>query len=104
MKNTINNSSVRLRNSLLGILDIKGYRQVDQQTDERSIVFNKNEVKKYYPELVDENDEIDYKGFIPILIESINELNQKISIIEKEKIKRKYQRDYNKKAGDRYDI
>lgn len=88
-------STVRLRNSLLGILDIKGYRYYNPQTDEKRIGLNITEIQNFYPELINENNEIDYKGFIPILLEAINELHQRINAIEKDKLKKKYQSNRN---------
>ncbi len=95
MNNLNDDSVVRLRNSLLGILEIKGYRYYNPQTDEKRIGLNTNEIEQFYPELIDENDEIDYKGFIPILLEAINELHHRICALEKDKLKKKYQSNRN---------
>ena len=88
-------STVRLRNSLLGIVEIKGYRYYNPQTDKKRIGLNIHEIEQCYPELITDDNDIDYKGFIPILLEAINELHQKISALEKDKLKKKYQSNRN---------
>lgn len=88
-------SVVRLRNSLLGLLDIKGYRYINPQTNEKRIGLNSKEIERFYPELINGDRNIDYEGFIPVILEAINELHQRISALEKEKLKKKYQSNRN---------
>lgn len=95
MDHLTDDSVVRLRNSLLGLLDIKGYRYINPQTNEKRIGLDSKEIERFYPELITDNNDIDYKGFIPILLEAINELHQRICAIEKDKLKKKYQSNRN---------
>lgn len=95
MDHLTDESVVRLRNSLLGIVEIKGYRYYNPQTNEKRIGLDSKEIASFYPELITDDNDIDYKGFIPILLEAINELHQKISALEKDKLKKKYQSNRN---------
>lgn len=90
------NSDIRLKknivplsNTLSNIGKINGYRYhwKDPSNPDLQIGFIAQELQKIYPELVKENEQgdlsVNYSGMIPVLLEAIKELQQKVEELEK---------------------
>ncbi|MDR0714259.1 MAG: tail fiber domain-containing protein [Bacteroidales bacterium] len=73
------------------ITDLRKYLALEEKkdADRLHIGFIAQEFKEIYPELVRENDKgmlsIDYLSLIPILVQTIQELNKRIEVLENKK-------------------
>jgi hypothetical protein len=79
---------IKLENSLNKINNINGYtyNRIDYNTSKRYTGLIAQEVEKEYPDIVEYTNDIrsiNYQSFTAILIESIKELNNKVSELEK---------------------
>jgi len=76
-----------LSNSLEKILQLNGvnFEWKDDKTNQKNIGFIAQEVKKIFPELVkgeEGNMSVDYVSLVPVLVEAVQELNQKNQDLE----------------------
>ncbi|WP_341666061.1 tail fiber domain-containing protein [Vibrio sp.] len=77
----------RISDTLEAVKAINGYRYTYVQGGDREIGFIAQEVQPLYPELVSEHPEsgylqVDYKGMIAVLLESIKQMDERLTNIE----------------------